>query len=243
MIRVTCNRRGWQLPILATLGLAAALLVGCGPGPAQPKPEKKAAPAAKPQAEETPAKPEAEKAPAKPQAEVPAKPQAEKPPQPAAKSPVYDPPTVEVDPKVKEPVGKPPAKVPAATPQASKGTDEAPAADAHPHPRVDAQAGRRDPGGPGGGRGGDEALQRDRSPARDVKFDMVPIRGGKFLMGSPDSEKGHQADEGPQHEVARRAVLDGEVRGHLGRVRALGPRARQGAPQASTRSRRPTATR
>jgi formylglycine-generating enzyme required for sulfatase activity len=35
----------------------------------------------------------------------------------------------------------------------------------------------------------------------DFKFDMVPIKGGKFLMGSPDSEKGHKDDEAPQHEV------------------------------------------
>ena len=35
----------------------------------------------------------------------------------------------------------------------------------------------------------------------DVKFDMVPIRGGKFLMGSPESEKDRNKDEGPQHEV------------------------------------------
>ena len=38
-------------------------------------------------------------------------------------------------------------------------------------------------------------------PGTDVKFDMVPIRGGKFLMGSPDSEKDRNKDEGPQHEV------------------------------------------
>ena len=36
---------------------------------------------------------------------------------------------------------------------------------------------------------------------RDVKFDMVPIPGGKFIMGSPEKEKGHKNDEGPQHEV------------------------------------------
>ena len=35
----------------------------------------------------------------------------------------------------------------------------------------------------------------------DVTFDMVPIPGGKFLRGSPDSEAGRNADEGPQHEV------------------------------------------
>jgi formylglycine-generating enzyme required for sulfatase activity len=37
--------------------------------------------------------------------------------------------------------------------------------------------------------------------ATDAKFDMVPIPGGKFMMGSPDSEAGRNEDEGPQHEV------------------------------------------
>ena len=32
-------------------------------------------------------------------------------------------------------------------------------------------------------------------------FKMIPIKGGKFLMGSPDSEKGRHEGEGPQHEV------------------------------------------
>jgi formylglycine-generating enzyme required for sulfatase activity len=35
----------------------------------------------------------------------------------------------------------------------------------------------------------------------DVTFDMVPIPGGKFTMGSPGSEAGRGDDEGPQHEV------------------------------------------
>jgi formylglycine-generating enzyme required for sulfatase activity len=35
----------------------------------------------------------------------------------------------------------------------------------------------------------------------EVTFDMVPIKGGKFSMGSPDGEPGHKADEAPQHEV------------------------------------------
>ena len=34
-----------------------------------------------------------------------------------------------------------------------------------------------------------------------VKFDMLPIKGGKFTMGSPDGEAGRKEDEGPQHEV------------------------------------------
>jgi len=35
----------------------------------------------------------------------------------------------------------------------------------------------------------------------DVKFKMVPIRSGVFLMGSPEGEKDRKADEGPQHSV------------------------------------------
>ncbi len=38
-------------------------------------------------------------------------------------------------------------------------------------------------------------------PGTDVKFDMVPIRGGVFKMGSPESEKNRKPDEGPQVEV------------------------------------------
>ena len=33
------------------------------------------------------------------------------------------------------------------------------------------------------------------------KIPMVPIRGGKFVMGSPESEEYRNDDEGPQHEV------------------------------------------
>jgi formylglycine-generating enzyme required for sulfatase activity len=34
-----------------------------------------------------------------------------------------------------------------------------------------------------------------------MKIDMVPIPGGTFKMGSPESEKGRKPDEGPQVEV------------------------------------------
>ncbi len=39
-------------------------------------------------------------------------------------------------------------------------------------------------------------------PGTDVGFDMVPIRGGTFVMGSPDGETGRSPDEGPRVEVA-----------------------------------------
>jgi formylglycine-generating enzyme required for sulfatase activity len=41
-------------------------------------------------------------------------------------------------------------------------------------------------------------------PGTKVKFDMVPIAGGTYLMGSPPSEPGRAADEGPQHPVTVR---------------------------------------
>lgn len=41
----------------------------------------------------------------------------------------------------------------------------------------------------------------DRIPDTDVTFDMVPIPGGTFLMGSPEDEEGRREDEGPQVEI------------------------------------------
>ncbi len=38
-------------------------------------------------------------------------------------------------------------------------------------------------------------------PGTKVAYAMVPIPGGEFLMGSPDSEASRKADEGPQHKV------------------------------------------
>jgi formylglycine-generating enzyme required for sulfatase activity len=35
----------------------------------------------------------------------------------------------------------------------------------------------------------------------DVRFDMVPIKGGKFTIGSPEGEAERAGDEGPQREV------------------------------------------
>jgi formylglycine-generating enzyme required for sulfatase activity len=38
-------------------------------------------------------------------------------------------------------------------------------------------------------------------PESDVSFDMLPIPGGKFLIGSPESEAKRQDNEGPQAEI------------------------------------------
>ncbi|MEW6307247.1 MAG: SUMF1/EgtB/PvdO family nonheme iron enzyme [Verrucomicrobiota bacterium] len=39
-------------------------------------------------------------------------------------------------------------------------------------------------------------------PGTQVQYSMLPIPAGKFKMGSPATEKGRKADEGPVHEVA-----------------------------------------
>jgi formylglycine-generating enzyme required for sulfatase activity len=38
-------------------------------------------------------------------------------------------------------------------------------------------------------------------PKTDVKFEMVPVTGGTFMMGSPGNEPGREPDEGPRHAV------------------------------------------
>ncbi len=38
-------------------------------------------------------------------------------------------------------------------------------------------------------------------PATGAEYSMVPIPGGEFLMGSPESEEGRYEDEGPQKKV------------------------------------------
>jgi formylglycine-generating enzyme required for sulfatase activity len=38
-------------------------------------------------------------------------------------------------------------------------------------------------------------------PGSEVTYEMVPIPGGEFVMGSPETEKDRQKSEGPQHKV------------------------------------------
>lgn len=38
-------------------------------------------------------------------------------------------------------------------------------------------------------------------PGADLSFEMIPIPGGKFKLGSPETEIGRKSDEGPQVEV------------------------------------------
>jgi formylglycine-generating enzyme required for sulfatase activity len=47
-------------------------------------------------------------------------------------------------------------------------------------------------------------------PGSEVSFNMLPIPAGTFLMGSPASETGRSADEGPQKEIQLSAFWMGE---------------------------------
>lgn len=41
-------------------------------------------------------------------------------------------------------------------------------------------------------------------PGTEIPFDMIPVPGGEFLLGSPEIEPGRNADEGPQIRVSVR---------------------------------------
>ena len=47
-------------------------------------------------------------------------------------------------------------------------------------------------------------------PGSKVTFDMVPVPGGTFKMGSPPTEKGRKKDEGPQREITVRPFYMGK---------------------------------
>ena len=48
-------------------------------------------------------------------------------------------------------------------------------------------------------------------PGTSVKFEMIPIAGGTFTMGSPATEAGRNPDEGPPHEVTVRPFWMGKT--------------------------------
>jgi formylglycine-generating enzyme required for sulfatase activity len=82
-----------------------------------------------------------------------------------------------------------------ATPLATQGEvfvyPEMPAGLPKPLPNPDAEA------------ASEKEMKRyvERIPGSEVSFTMLPIPGGKFTMGSPDSEAERKPDEGPLHEV------------------------------------------
>ena len=53
--------------------------------------------------------------------------------------------------------------------------------------------------------------EKGQAKGFEAQFDMVPIPGGTFLMGSPGGEKDRKADEGPQHWVTIRPFWMGKT--------------------------------
>ena len=48
-------------------------------------------------------------------------------------------------------------------------------------------------------------------PGTEITIRMLPIPGGKFMMGSPESEEGRNDDESPRHEVQVKPFWMGET--------------------------------
>jgi len=52
---------------------------------------------------------------------------------------------------------------------------------------------------------------KETIPGSMVSFEMLPIPGGSYVMGSPETEKGRSPDEGPQHPVTIRPFWMGKT--------------------------------
>jgi formylglycine-generating enzyme required for sulfatase activity len=225
MTSVTCKRWTWQLSSFAAAGLAAMLLAGCQP-PEPPKravkPTEKPAtkpvekplgepavkPVEKPVIKQAATKPDTkpvEKPAEKPAAKPVGKP-VEKPATKSSEQPPHPSPLPKGEGTEKKPAEKPAAKSsepkqPTLEPAGyEKQAEEKMRALAVPTPvwlpkpvtkSAEAEA------------NGEAAMKPyvEPIPGTDVKFDMLPIAGGKFKMGSPKSERGHKDDEAPVHEV------------------------------------------
>jgi formylglycine-generating enzyme required for sulfatase activity len=57
---------------------------------------------------------------------------------------------------------------------------------------------------------GEHKAYKETIPGTAVSFEMMPIPGGNFVMGSPAGEEGRKDDEGPQHPVAIRPFWMGK---------------------------------
>jgi formylglycine-generating enzyme required for sulfatase activity len=193
MVNVVCRQCFVQWSASGFLFLSLALCLGCRPSE-QVKPSQEPAKQVNPEAPKSPVDSSIKEMPAvdTPVKELaPAKP-ATKPTQEPAEKPVEEP-------------GKAPAKTSAVVApvaekvasQAAPATADAatlePAVKWMPKPIENAAAEAKDQAG----------MKRytEKLVNTDVKFDMAPIPGGTFKMGSPASEKNRKPDEGPQVEV------------------------------------------
>ena len=68
---------------------------------------------------------------------------------------------------------------------------------------------------------GEFANYSAKVPQTSAPYDMVAIKGGEFLMGSPTEEQGRADNEGPQAQRSSRPILARQIRSHVGRVRTV----------------------
>jgi sulfatase modifying factor 1 len=61
----------------------------------------------------------------------------------------------------------------------------------------------------------------EKIPGTDVTFEMIPVPGGEFLMGSPDSEADRGKDEGPQARIKVEPFWMGKCEVTWGEYRAF----------------------
>lgn len=182
MIRVVSHRYVVQRLALGFCVVAMAMVVGCAPSAAEKaKPQGAANAPAKPAAakesgnaaQQAPAAKPAEQAPAAETKPAEMKPAADV--KPAQEAPAAKPADAKPADEAKPAEPKTSETSPVAASVAEKVANQAPAADMKPY--------------------------TEKIPSTDVQFDMVPIPGGEFTLGSPDGEKGRKDDEGPQVKV------------------------------------------
>jgi formylglycine-generating enzyme required for sulfatase activity len=187
MTSVVCSRHlmQWSLDCFVVLTLVATL--GCQPCPSDKKPAPK----------NQPAQSGGHEAPA-PAARDQAKPASELP---GVEAPVQKMPNRE---PVKQPAKNPSAETsPRLVPAAAKVGKQAAPAGADPTMDVPSRWLPKPVDNPAA-EAKDQAGMKpytEKVLNTDAKFDMVPIPGGTFKMGSPASEKDRKDDEGPQVEV------------------------------------------
>src|SRR4051812_29864052 len=61
----------------------------------------------------------------------------------------------------------------------------------------------------------------EKIPGTDVTFEMIPIPGGEFLMGSPAGEANRSTDEGPQVRIKVEPFWMGKCEVTWGEYRAF----------------------
>jgi formylglycine-generating enzyme required for sulfatase activity len=210
MISVVRHAHSVQWFLNGFLVLTLAALVGCQPAKTEKKkgPESKTPTPSAAKDAKTPAESVAPAAKDMPGVDTPVKEMpAAKPANEPAKEPVKEPAKEPAKTPAKEPAKEPAAKTSAVVaPVAAKIGNQAqagaPALSAEtmdvavkwmPKPSDNAEAAAKDQAG--------MKKYVETIANTDVKFEMVPIPGGTFKMGSPDGEKDRKADEGPQVEV------------------------------------------